>query len=260
MALDGIEAFAAQAPAFALVLARIGAFMVSAPLFGGPYIPGTVKGLFTLALAIAVWPAASRGLAPITPDVGWIALLAQEVFVGLALGWLLSLLAAGVRMGGELMSRHAGFTAAESFDPEADVGAGPFADMLFIALVMLILATDTHHHLIAGICRSWEAVPLGAAAITAAGSDLALRTVAESCVISLALSFPVLGVVMAITLVEGVLTRAVPQINVLHLSFAVKILVSLLVVIAGLPSAIAFLHTVVVAMQQLIGPGLRALG
>lgn len=260
MGTAGLSEFAALAPGFALVLARISAFVVSAPLLGGPYAPNTVKAMFSLALALIAWPAASRGIPPIAPDGAWIVLLLQEVFIGLTLGWLLSLLSAGVRMGGELMSRHAGFTAAESFDPDADVGAGPFADMMFIAFVLLLFATDSHHHLIAGICRSWEVVPLGAAAITAAGSDFALRAVAQSCVISLALSFPVLGVVMAITIVEGVLTRAVPQINVLHLSFAVKIMVSVMVVIAGLPSAIAFLHMVLVTMQQMIGPGLRALG
>jgi flagellar biosynthetic protein FliR len=71
----------------------------------------------------------------------------------------------------------------------------------------------------------------------------------EMSVIAVAMSFPVLAAIMAITAAEGVITRAVPQINVMHISFAVKIVVSLMVLYAGLPSAVAFLGTVLGTMQ-----------
>ncbi len=258
-AAAGIAGLAEQLPGFALVLARVTAFVVTMPILGGPYAPGQVKVLLGVALAACAYPGAMAQQAqPVVPDARFVLLLGQEVVIGLCLGWLLGLLAQGVRMGGELISRYAGFTAAENFDPEADVGSGPFADLLFIALVMLFFATDTHHHLIAGVVRSYEAVPLGAAALRPEVAGMAAAGVQQSMVVACALAFPVLAVVMAVTVLEGVLTRAVPQINVLHLSFTVKIILSVVVTIVGLPAIIAFLHAVLVAMQGLLAPALRA--
>ena len=152
-------------------------------------------------------------------------------------------------MGGELINRHAGFSAAENFDPESNIGAGPMGDLLHFGAILLFLATDGHLLFIASLARSFEILPLGAWAPPADLGALVARGVSDSWAIALALSFPVLSAVMVLTLVEGVMSRAIPQINVLSVSFAVKILVSLGVMYAGMPAIVAFLGTVLVAMH-----------
>lgn len=251
MHLDAITALFQQTPAMMLVMARIGALFVTAPVVGGVMVPGTVKTLLTVVLALILAPRA--GTTDIPLDLSFMLLLTREVLLGLSLGWLLSLYFSGVQMGGELINRHAGFSAAENFDPESNIGAGPMGDLLHLGMVLLFFATDGHHLLIASLARSYELMPLGAWAPTPELGALVSRGMADSWAIALALSFPVLSAVMAITLTEGVMTRAIPQINVLHISFAVKIIVSVGVLYAGLPAVVAFLGTVLVAMHGMAG-------
>jgi flagellar biosynthesis protein FliR len=55
---------------------------------------------------------------------------------------------------------------------------------------------------------------------------------------------------ISITVAEGVIVRAIPQINMLHFSFAVKIMISLMMLYAGVPAAVAFMGVVMSAMQE----------
>lgn len=251
MDLTALTTWWQHMPAMMLVMARVGALFVSSPLFGGVYIPASVKALLTIALALVLAPHAAPHAIPL--DLSFGLLLIRETLFGLSLGWLLSLYFEGVRMGGELINRHAGFSAAENFDPEADIGAGPMGDMLYSAVALLFLATDGHHVFLASMARSFELVPLGTWTPPAELGQVVGRAFSDSWAIALALSFPVLSAIMAITLVEGIMTRAIPQINVMHISFAIKIVLSLGVMYAGLPAMVAFLGTVIAAMQVMGG-------
>ena len=251
MNLDGLITLFQHMPAMMLVMTRIGALFVTAPVIGGVMVPGTVKALLTIAVALILMPRASPTDIPL--DLSFILLLTREMLLGLSLGWLLSLYFTGVQMGGELINRHAGFNSVENFDPESNIGAGPMGDLLHLGMVLLFFASDGHHLLLASLARSYELMPLGAWAPSPALGSLVAQGMADSWTIALALSFPVLSAVMAITLTEGVMTRAIPQINVLHMSFAVKIIVSVGVLYAGMPAVVAFLGTVLVAMHGMAG-------
>jgi len=247
----------AHVPGMLLVLARLGGLFVTAPVMGGGYVPNRVKAVISVGGALIIYPVLNL---PIYRVDGALALLvAMELGVGLCFGWLLSLFTAGVQMAGELINRYAGFTAAENFDPETDVGAGPVADALYLGTLVLLLSLNLHHHAIAAIAKSYALLPPGGAAMTPA----LLATVSEASrymwQAACALSFPVLTVIMAITLAEGIITRAIPQINVLHMSFTVKIVVSLLVLVAALPAMVAFIEILLAAMMGTGLAGLRAM-
>jgi flagellar biosynthetic protein FliR len=247
-------------PAFTLVLARLGALFVAAPILGGALVPSRVKVLLSAAVALILVPQIAANAQPIPADGRFIILLVQEVMVGLSIGFMLTIYAAGVRAGGELINRFAGFTAAENFDPETEIGEGPMGDLLNIALILLFLAADGHHLVITALARSYDAVPFGAWRMTPEFLQASAHATGQLMAISLALAFPVLAATMLVTVAEGFLSRAVPQINVMHLSFASKILVSILVMWAGLPAAVAFIGTVVHGMQQAVGTTLPLLG
>jgi flagellar biosynthetic protein FliR len=248
-------------PALVLVMARVGALFFSAPLIGGPFVPTRVKSLLTLAIGVILLP----GLAPVLPanlplDGRYLLMLAQELATGATIGFACTCIFEGVRAGGELINRYAGFTAAENFDPESGVGEGPIGDMLLIGMVMVFLGADAHLHLLASVARSFEAVPIGSWSMQPQLLHLAAAGTGQCMAIASAVSFPVLAVIMLITVAEGVLTKAVPQINIMFMSFAVKILVALLVLYAGMPAIVAFMGTSIVAMQALVGSSIRAMG
>lgn len=248
MDLSALTSLYGHVPALMLVMARVGSLFLSAPVVGGPWVPNMPKALLSLAVSFILYPSVTQ-TGPVPVDFGFVLLLAREAMVGVSLGFLLNLFFHGVRLGGELINRHAGFSASENFDPESDVGAGPMGDMMHFLMVMLFLATDGHHHLFASLSRSFDFIPLGGWILTPAFPALLAKGVSEMWLIGLVLSFPVLTAIMLLTMAEGVITRAIPQINVMHISFTVKILTSLAVLYAGLPTAVAFLGTVLGAMR-----------
>jgi flagellar biosynthetic protein FliR len=79
--------------------------------------------------------------------------------------------------------------------------------------------------------------------------------VAIACMIS----FPVLAVTLLVIVAEAVITKAVPQISIMFMSFAVKILVSMLVLYAGMPATVAFMGASINAIHRLVGSAIVAM-
>jgi len=247
-------------PPLMLVMARIGALFFSAPLLGGPFVPMRVKTLLTLAISVLVLPTLGTAMPEHLPlDGRYLLMLVEELAIGATIGFACTCIFEGVRAGGELINRYAGFSAAENFDPEAGTGEGPIGDLLLVGMVLVFLAADAHLHLIATVSASFTAVPVGAwtmspklLAMAAAGTD---QCMAVACMIS----FPVLAIILLITVAEGVLSKAVPQINILFMSFSVKILVALLVMYAGMPATVAFMGASINAINRLVGSAITAM-
>lgn len=239
------------APALLLATCRIGALFFTAPLVGGPFVPMRVKAWLALAIAAVALPAIGPHLPARLPADGRLLLLiAAELAIGASVGFAAACIFEGVRTGGELINRYAGFTAAENFDPESGIGEGPIGDLLMVGMVLVFLAADAHLHFIALLAASYAALPVGLFAVDGPALRTAALAADECMRIAATLSFPVLAVVLLITVAEGVLTKAVPQINVLFISFAVKILASLLMLYAAMPAVVAFLAQAALAVRR----------
>lgn len=239
--------FSWTAPAV-LIFARVVALFASGPIIGGTFCPPQVKAL--LAAAVTGILLMNQGAQKVPVDLGFFVLLAKEVMVGLSLGYFAGLFFYAIRFGADLINRHAGYSAAEYFDPETEATASPIGDLFNIGVMLLFLITNGHHYFIAALARSYELVPLGDWSASPGFAAAMVSGVHQLSVIALAISFPVMIAVMALTVAEGVIVRAIPQINMLHFSFAVKILVSLVMLYAGIPAAVAFMGVVLSAMQE----------
>jgi flagellar biosynthetic protein FliR len=105
---------------------------------------------------------------------------------------------------------------------------------------------------LAALSSSFTVIPPGTGAWTAAAQDSINRGVAEAWTVAMVLSFPVLTAVMLLTMVEGVLARTVPQINLMQVSFGVKIVVSIAVLYAALPAAVAFIGLLIARLEPAV--------
>ncbi len=236
-------------PLAILIFVRVSALFVSGPIIGDGYIPTPIKAILAVAVTTVLWPLASS-TSPIPALDGWfIVLMLKEALVGVSMGFFVGLFMQGIRFGGELINRFSGFSAAENFDPDTNASVTPIGDVMHMLAVLLFFVWDGHHYFFAALARSYEVIPIGAVQITQSFQLALAQGLDDMSKVAVAMSFPVLATIMAITAAEGVVTRAVPQINLLSISFALKIVVSLMVLYAGLPSAVAFIGTVFATMQ-----------
>lgn len=222
--------------AFILVLVRITAFLVASPLFSLKNIPITLKIALGLGLAVIVFPQVelkneifSGGL------VEYGAMVICETITGLTAGMAASFLFAALRVGGQLLDIQIGFAAAQLFDPLSSESNTLVAQLFHIIGVVLLFSLDAHHQLIMGLIRSFDFVSLGSFAV----SGMILKKLFQVFLLmvdyGLRIALPVMIVLILFDLSLGLISKAVPQFNILMVGFPLKICAGIFVTALMIP-------------------------
>jgi flagellar biosynthetic protein FliR len=217
----------AALPGFLLAIVRTGAFFAAMPVFG------VARDSRMLRLVLAVALGASfhaNAPAPVELHGGLPDLLllgVREAGIGLLAGFAVGLISAAMSAAGELISHEMGFSMATIVDPETGQTNPVVAQLLEVVAFLLIFTLDLHHEVLRVLGATWAYVPTGAPV------DLDAVALRLGELGSLALSFalryalPVLGVMVLTTAALVMLSRAVPNINLLEFSFGARILLAL---------------------------------
>ena len=244
----------------ALVFARFSAIFIAAPIIGGGQMPFQVKALISLALTVAVMPSLDPVLREGIPGPLYPLALIRELGTGLIIGFLFGLFMEAVRFAGDLIGRTAGFAAAEFFNPDAGTMEGPLGTFFWLSIALLFFAIDAHLTLIAMITQSFYIIPLGGLTVGPQYAEVVSTGLTTIFEIALTISIPIEGAVLAITVAEGVIARAVPQINILAITFAVKILTVIALLVIAIPAIVMFMGFVLALAQDFTYGFIQATG
>ncbi len=221
---------------FFMVLMRISAFFMVAPVFGWPSIPARFKVSLTLLLAVffsmaTPVPLASKQIS--VPEV--ILLLANEGTYGLALGLIAAILFAAVKFGGAIIEQEMGMTMAEILDPLTGEEAQPLGNLLEMMFIIMFLSANGHHLFLLTLSRSYEAFPAGSIPTIPVLTTGIIRAGSALLMAGLKLAAPMLAASMLLMVVLAVLARMVPEMDILFISLPLRIGLGLLMVAAFLP-------------------------
>jgi flagellar biosynthesis protein FliR len=229
-----------QVIALLLVTVRISAWLLVAPPFNHRGIPRTIKVTIALALAVAIAPR----LASQAPPPEFVPILTSvlyQVVVGLSLGFLAQMLFGAVQSAGELIDLTTGFTLASIYDPATNVSVSMFGRVYQTVAVALLFALNGHLLLIRGFVASYEVLGMQPVSISAIARTVT-SNVGVFFVSALEIAAPVVVVLFLADLALGLLSRAVPSLNIFVMSFPIKILLTLAlttVAMALLPGAVS---------------------
>ncbi len=216
-----------------LAAVRIAAFLVIAPPFAHRGIPGTVKAMLATALGLLVMP---RAIAAAGPDVGtsiasgtarFLGDLLVQVVIGAALGFLVALVFAAVTSAGNLIDLFGGFQLAQAFDPMSLSNGAQFARLYQMTAIVLLFASGGHLLVIAGVARTFDALPLGVPLDLAAMGQAAATGLTDMFVAALQIAGPLVAVLFLADVGLGLLTRVAPALNAFALGFPLKILLTI---------------------------------
>ncbi|MCW2585414.1 MAG: fliR [Frankiales bacterium] len=243
--------------AFLLVTVRVSAWIAVSPPFNTRAIPTVVKVALAVGLALPVAPRLAAQ-APAPEVFPFARAVFFQIVVGLVLGFLVQLLFAAVQAAGELIDLASGFTLASLYDPLSNMTSSMFGRLHQLIAVTLLFALDGHLMLVRGLLTSFEALPLHPVSISALTASVTAN-VGRFFVAALEIAAPILAVLFLAELALGLVGRAVPTLNVVSMSFPLKILLTLS--LAGLamwmlPGAVTALldriaHEWVVALRAL---------
>lgn len=226
-----LEALVALIPPAMLVCCRTGGLVVTAPVLGGAQVPPVIRTGVALGLAAAILPVVPFDPSAIPLDLlGWTTAAARELLVGVAMGFAASLVLLGLQLAGEVIDVQMGFMMAGVTDPSTNTTVPLMGQFLYLLGILAFLALRGHHWLLRAIAESYQVVPLAGATLRGGMWEQGNSMVAEVFASSLAFGAPVVAALMLTELSMGIVGRAVPQMNILMLGFAVRIAVGFAVV------------------------------
>ena len=240
----------AQAQIFFLVLTRVLAILVQAPIFGNQSIPSLVKlGLgFGISILIVPWkplPAETQAIPLLT--FGFAVL--QELIIGVLAGFAVSLIFAAFQIAGSVMDMVSGFSAAQIFNP-AFGETGALMDQFYMMVAMLFfLLINGHHYLLAGVKRTFDLIPV-MSPLPSIPPERIMYYTNGFIASGVQMALPILVALFFTDITMGLLAKVAPQINVFFLGLPVKIWVALVSVSLSLN----YLMPRMYALFQQIGP------
>jgi flagellar biosynthesis protein FliR len=207
----------AELLAILLGACRTGAWMVICPPFNSRLIPGPVKALLSVGLALPMAPYLRAAL---------IASVALQIFVGVGLGFITALLFAALQAAGDLLDLFGGFTLATAYDPLGMSQSSIFGRFYNLVAITLLFASDGHQLILRGFLQSFRTLPLDTSFSPETFSRLLLSGIGEMFLAAIQIAGPLICVLFLADVALGLLNRVAPALNAFQLGFPVKILLA----------------------------------
>ncbi|MEC8645814.1 MAG: flagellar biosynthetic protein FliR [Candidatus Latescibacterota bacterium] len=221
---------------FLLVLLRVSALLVVAPIFGHRLFLARAKVGMAFMVSLVIFPAVADSSLDLPEGfLPYALILVREVLMGAVLGFSVLLIFIGIQFAGQLAGLQMGFGIVNVIDPQSNDQVSIIGQFLNILAVLLIFSLDGHHIILNGLMASFEAVPLGGVVFKVPVAEKLIELTNEIFTVAIKISAPIMIALFLVSVAMGVLARTVPQMNVFIVGFPVQLAVGLFVMISSLP-------------------------
>ncbi len=222
--------------AFWLAFTRWLAIIFQLPLFESVSIPVVVKVLTTMMLTFAFFPLIQDQLILDIRYVGadsfWYLTIFNTI-VGLVIGFFVRSIMSVFISTGAIITQQIGFNALSYFDPQAGAPIGPFEKLIEWTVLMMIITSGALLPMFKGVISSFSTFHVYNIGKLAHSIDFFMIMFKSLFISAIMLASPMIFINLVINAVMGIISRAVPQMNVIAVSFAVNIGLGLLVFAVG---------------------------
>lgn len=237
-----LEPFLNHIPVWLLVLFRLTGIFIFAPLLGTRTIPGRAKIFFALALSFCIYPILlstnSTSAVLLTPFIDanfslWslVGAVALELTIGLVIGYGASLPLIGVQLGGRMMDQQMGLGLAGVINPEFDETTGIVSEFYFFLAMAIFTLLGGHRVMLMILVNSFNSIPLGGFVADYQLISMLSGILSITYQLALGVAAPMLCLICLETLATGFIARTVPQMNILSIGFAIRILIGVVLLI-----------------------------
>jgi len=223
------------------------------PVFESNSIPNLIKLALAFTTSIILFPLLQLNPVPVVTHIYTLGIsAASEILIGLAIGFSVKLIFAGIQMAGQLAGYQMGLAIANVMDP-ADSEQIPLL-ALFNNLVALLvfLSINAHYWFIKALTQSYRLVPPLNAHFGSSLMEQLVNLAGNMFVIAIQVGAPVIAVLLITSVAFGLVARAVPQMNVFIVAMPLKIGVGLLFLGFSLPYFAAFFSKIFNGLGQQI--------
>lgn len=220
--------------AFLLPFFRILALFSAAPVLSLRSVPGRIRVGLSIVLAATIAPSVTVPMKVDLLSMTGLGFVAQEVAVGLAIGFVARLMFAAFDLAGEVIGLQMGLSFAGFFDPQGGTGTAVGSFMNATA-TLIFLALNGPLLLIAATLRSFSTLPVGQVAFGFTSRFDPVSLGAEVFALGLLIALPFLALILFVNLILGVMSRIAPQLSLFSVGFPITIGAGLVLLVVGLP-------------------------
>lgn len=214
---------------------RMLAVFSSAPVFSSRSFPLRARIALAFFIAFAAQPSLQgQAMVSITsPDA--FGTVAQQVGIGLVIGFTVRLVLAAVQMAGEVVGFQMGLGFASFFDPSLNSQSSAVARFYGHMATFLFIVMNGHLILVMAVVKSFDAFPVDQNFLEALKTMKLHELGADVFATGLWIALPVIGMLMFANLALGIVSRVAPQMNVFAIGFPITLTVGLIGITATLP-------------------------
>ncbi len=231
---------------------RIGAMFAAVPIFSARSVPVRIRVLFAFLISWMLIP-----VIPEPPAVDLISAQAliisiHQVFIGLAMGFILQMVFAAFIIAGQSIAMAMGLGFASMIDPQNGMQVPVISQAFLIMATLIFLSLNGHLVLIEVLANSFQNLPIGMLVPSREGLWQLVTWGSNMFVGGMLIALPAVAALLLVNLAFGVTTRAAPQLNIFAVGFPVMIMVGLAFLILTLPTITTHLSRLLMEAFDLI--------
>ena len=212
----------------AMVLCRTSGLVMVAPVFGSSDVPMKLRAFFALLLTLMIVSVRFYQRVPEpTAMIDFAVYLAAEVAIGLVLGLGVWMYLLAFQLAGQIVSQSAGMSLADVFVPGLDTSVPIVSQLLHLFATVVFLAIGGHRLLIAAFLNTFEVLPPGAGLAVDGVPAMLTTMLAESFEFGIRVAAPGITALLLATLVLGLVSRTLPQLNIMAFGFGMNAMLAL---------------------------------
>ena len=193
-------------------------------------ITPATRALLTLFLTLVIMPVIPPVAVTSVFSVGTFVLVIQQLIIGIALGFLSTMVLNTFVLAGQIVALQTGLGFASIVDPVNGINVPAVGQFYLILATLLFWALDGHLSMIRMVVMSFEAFPIGQAWFVAEQFRDIAHWAGWMFISAVTISLAPIVSLLIVNLAFGVMTKAAPQLNIFSIGFAIAQIMGLIII------------------------------
>ncbi len=210
-----------------LIMIRVSSFIVVSPVFFPKGINNIFKIIFSFAFSLILFSIIAPDIKiTVQNEVQYIFLIFSEVIIGILIGIFVNLLFQLFSGIGSILDSQGGFSSAQIFDPMTNNNSSVIEKFFYWISLSVFIILNGHHYFIRAFIFSYDKIKIGDLNFTSNLLDSFVNTTVIIFRSSFMIIVPIIIVLIFVDVILGIISRIIPKINIIVISFPFKIVVT----------------------------------
>ncbi|MGL5642645.1 MAG: fused FliR family export protein/FlhB family type III secretion system protein [Paraclostridium sp.] len=175
----------------------------------------------------------------------------METITGLVLGYITSICINSLKIAGSLIDQQLGLSMINIYDPNSHDNTTLIENVIYWVGIMVFFSINGHHRLIIGISQSFKIIKVGSYILENNYSYI-VNVFIQCFVIGFKIAVPIILALIITDFIMGLISRSVPQLNVMIIGMPLKVIVGIMFFVISLPFILNEIHNLLLNMTDIL--------